>query len=103
MVCQALAQWCGYQPVPPAPGAQGSSYSAAIATMSDVLDLLASRYWMQNDHDALQASLSEPQPALAFDRLRKNYPDRHELEGTRISGAIAPQWQPLLSLLGVSG
>ncbi|MDF1629390.1 MAG: 4-phosphoerythronate dehydrogenase [Alcanivoracaceae bacterium] len=103
MVCQALARWCGYQPVPSAPRAQPSSYSAAITTLSDVLDLLVSRYRMQDDHDALQASLSEAQSALAFDRLRKNYPDRHELEGTRVSGAIAPQWQPLLSLLGVSG
>ncbi|MCC1497139.1 4-phosphoerythronate dehydrogenase [Alcanivorax sp. 1008] len=103
MVCQALAQWCGHQSVPPEPQAQATSYSAAIATVSDLFDLLVSRYRMEDDHNALQASLSEVQPALAFDRLRKNYPDRHELDGTRVSGAIAPQWQPLLSLLGVSG
>lgn len=102
MVCRALAQWCAHQPEPTAPVVQQSVYDGTVEQLPDLLALLVSRYSMRADHQALGASLTEPQAAKAFDRLRKNYPDRHELDGTRITGAIAPRWQPLLSLLGVS-
>jgi erythronate-4-phosphate dehydrogenase len=103
MVCTALADWYGCQPAPPMPDLLASEYSGGIEQLPDLLELLTSRYRILADHDALRASLLEVQPALAFDRLRKNYPHRHELGGTRVSGPIAPRWQPVLNLLGVSG
>ncbi|MEE4251306.1 MAG: 4-phosphoerythronate dehydrogenase, partial [Alcanivoracaceae bacterium] len=100
MVYRALAEWCGCQPTVPQPHSPESDYAGDIKDLSDLLELLRSRYSMRADHNALQASLSDGQPALAFDRLRKNYPDRHELGGTRVRGTVAPRWRPLLSLLG---
>ena len=103
MVCRALAQWCDYQPVPAEPRSPASDYAGGVEVLADLLQLLTSRYRIQADHDALQASLSAANPVQAFDGLRKSYPDRHELDGTRVTGAVAAPWRPVLSLLGVSG
>lgn len=102
MVYQALTQWCAWPSSLAEPTPQASVYDGNIDTLAEVLALLQSRYAMQADHQRLQASLSATQPAQEFDQLRKHYPPRHELAGTVVSGNVAPEWQALLSALGVT-
>jgi len=47
--------------------------------------LIQERYDIWQDHRLLRASLEEPEPAVAFDRLRKEYRVRRELAGTTVS------------------
>lgn len=74
----------------------------SVENVGDMLALLRSRYDLRSDYDALRAALEEPDPAAAFDALRKNYPVRHECAGLRVQGRVAESWQPLLSALGVT-
>ena len=74
----------------------------AVENLEDMLTLLRSRYDLRRDHDALRAALDEPDPAAAFDTLRKNYPVRHECAGLRVQGRVAEVWLPLLSALEVT-
>ncbi len=74
----------------------------SVENVGDMLALLRSRYDLRRDHDALRAALEEPDPAAAFDALRKNYPVRHECAGLRVQGRVGEAWRPLLSALGVT-
>ncbi|MBI2380015.1 MAG: 4-phosphoerythronate dehydrogenase [Gammaproteobacteria bacterium] len=46
-------------------------------------------YDPRRDDADLRASLAEPEPALAFDRLRKNYPPRREFPALEVQGVAA--------------
>lgn len=52
------------------------------------------------DDAALRASLAEPDPAQAFDRLRRDYPSRFEFASCTITGLVRPEWRATLSALG---
>lgn len=54
---------------------------------------------VRDDAD-LRASLAESSPALAFDRLRRDYPPRFEFASCTITGLQQPGWRAALRALG---
>ncbi|WP_111656914.1 4-phosphoerythronate dehydrogenase [Isoalcanivorax indicus] len=106
MVYQALCEHLG---VPPAVSSQiepaPMRWQAGVTGPEDVLALLRQRWDMRDTHAALAAVLAEDDPegkAAGFDRLRRQFPVRHELAGVTVEGLVAPRWQPLLAALGVT-
>lgn len=81
--------------------APARQWHAPVQTAADVLALLRSQYCLKEDHQALEKSLSEKNPAQAFDRLRREYGQRYELAGMQCIQQVDQCWQPLLTLLGV--
>ena len=73
-----------------------------MSSEDDLLSLLQAAYDLREDHRRLGDSLEQADPAAAFDRLRKDYPLRHELHHWQPRGAVDPQWQPILSRLFVT-
>lgn len=76
-------------------------WSKPVQQLVDVLALVRSQYCMEADHDQLQKSLSQKNPAQAFDRLRREYGQRYELSGITCEAAVDARWMPLLTQLGV--
>lgn len=76
-------------------------WSADIQSLEEVSQLLQAYYPMVDDFKRLQKSLSAKNSAQAFDDLRRDYGQRFELAGVVCEGEVAPQWQPLFSLLGI--
>src|SRR5699024_4754071 len=76
-------------------------WAVPVESLADVLSLLRSQYHMEQDHRALAKSLSEDNPAQAFDQLRREYSQRYELAGLECVQPVNQRWQPLLTLLGV--
>lgn len=101
MVLQGLHGWLDRHDIGSEPQSVESEWSQPVAGLADLLALLRSRYRLADDHDGLATSLQEPDPGKAFDLLRKQYPQRHEMRGTTVSGAVSPSLLALLSELGV--
>jgi erythronate-4-phosphate dehydrogenase len=102
MVLQGLRRWLGQDDVGSEPDPLQSGWLQPVSGLADLLALLRSRYRLADDHQALAASLSEPEPGKAFDLLRKQYPQRHEMRGAVVRAPVAASLLPLLSVLGVS-
>ncbi len=102
MVLQGLHRWLARDDVDLEPQAVHSEWSQPVAGLTELLALLRSRYRLADDHDDLAVSLLEPDPGMAFDLLRKHYPQRHEMRGITVSGAVSPSLLALLSELGVA-
>ena len=66
---------------------------------SQLLALLRYAHRLPEDDQRLRRSLRESDPGAAFDRLRKQYPPRHELHHWRHQGKVAPPLRALVSLL----
>jgi erythronate-4-phosphate dehydrogenase len=64
--------------------------NTAVTQIPDDWDFLRrcvdAAYDLRGDDRRLRASLSEPDPGKAFDRLRREYPVRHEFSAYRITG-----------------
>ncbi|HIL22295.1 MAG TPA: 4-phosphoerythronate dehydrogenase, partial [Alcanivorax sp.] len=56
-------------------------------------------YRLDDDYRRLGDSLTEAAPAAAFDRLRKQYPVRHELHHWQHDGPVADAWAAIISRL----
>lgn len=82
--------------------APGVLWPYDIESDAALLALLAGRYDLGVDHRHLQDSLSEQNPAEAFDQLRKQYAGRNELSGVAIAGVVSGAYRPVLSYLGVT-
>lgn len=98
---QAFCEWQGLpveqaSVVPPE-----ATIRQSVENVEDMLALLRGRYDLRRDHNALHAALEEPDPAAAFDALRKNYPVRHECAGLQVQGRVTESWRSLLNVLGV--
>lgn len=102
MVLQGLRGWLGQHDIGAEPGPVSSEWLQPVTGLTDLLALLRSRYRLADDHDALAASLLEPEPGKAFDLLRKQYPQRHEMRGAVVRAPVRASLLPLLSELGVS-
>lgn len=81
-------------PVLPCP--VGDSLPAVIATLARAVCNV------ERDDAALRASVGEPEPAQAFDRLRRDYPPRPEFPSCTISGPVPQAWEEVLRALGFS-
>ena len=92
----AGAGWSGpgLPPGPRLPCPQTDSLIEAVA------ELTASVCDVTRDDAALRASLSEADPAGAFDRLRRTYPPRFEFSSCTIEGPVPPALRPGLAALG---
>jgi erythronate-4-phosphate dehydrogenase len=99
---QAFCEWQGLSGDPASVVPPEADIRQSVGNPQDLLALLRSRYDVRNDHGALRAALDAPDPAAAFDGLRKNYPVRHECAGLRVRGRVTEAWRPLLSALGVT-
>lgn len=89
----ALPEW-------PAPASDILSWPAG-ADLSDeafLADCARAAYDIAGDDRRLRAALDEPDPGAAFDRLRKQYPARHEFHRYRVTG-IPDQKRGLMSRL----
>lgn len=99
MLYQSLGRWLGESlDMPPLP--EAGSLALTINGWPSILHLLRQLYRIEEDHQRLEASLASVDAALAFDRLRKDYPLRHEVGAWRLEGVRPPAWQALLGLLG---
>jgi erythronate-4-phosphate dehydrogenase len=63
---------------------------------------IAAAYDISFDDARLRAALREADPGKAFDRLRREYPVRHEFASYRITG-IPPEKRELRSRLSALG
>ena len=87
-----------------------------VESMQDLLALLRVAYRPEEDHRLLReamrlppeeesrewtAPLTDVTRGANFDQLRKTYRVRYETAGLRVTGAVAPVWQTVLSRLGV--
>lgn len=106
MVCAALCRHFGLpapaplqsllagvpDPAPLAPAGEGEA--ARLAS------LLRQACPLDRDDAALRASLDAPDPAAAFDALRRHYPPRREFSAHRVALAADDPLRPLLAALG---
>ncbi len=99
-VIAAFQAWRGAQaeesPVP----AEVGIFDGDVCDEAGLLALLQSRYRLLDDHLRLQ-QLVDKGDLAGFDRLRKEYPVRHELAGVRVRGQVSEAFRPLLTQLGV--
>ena len=75
----------------------------SVASEEDLLKVLKIAYQLSEDHRRLGDSLASADPGKAFDRLRKEYPLRHELHDWHYQGDIAAPWQPIMRRLFAPG
>lgn len=102
MLHGALCDWLQVAPAARANVLSKPFMDLPVSSEDDLLSLLQAAYDLREDHRRLGDSLEQADPAAAFDRLRKDYPLRHELHHWQPRGAVDPQWQPILSRLFVT-
>ncbi|WP_370203105.1 DUF3410 domain-containing protein, partial [Alloalcanivorax venustensis] len=99
MLYEAWCRWMG-EPAPAAPAvAERRTLALDVEDESQLLALLRYAHRLPEDDQRLRRSLRESDPGTAFDRLRKQYPPRHELHHWRHQGKVAPSLRALVSLL----
>lgn len=106
MVHEAYCRFAGIVPTVALSTLDLPKGPALACPQADTLSRLLARLSGQlcevvRDDTALRASLAEPDPALAFDRLRRDYPPRFEFASCTISGSVRPEWRAALSALGL--
>lgn len=73
------------------------------ASLPDLVATLAMQLCrVERDDAALRASVAEADPAMAFDRLRRDYPSRCEFPSCTLTGPVPPAWAHGLRALGFS-
>lgn len=82
----------------PQPAVRKVEVTAAVMP----LDLIRMRYDPFRDDRALRQTLhmNAVDQALAFDRLRKNYPQRREFSSLTVCGALSPEQRQMIGALG---
>ena len=100
MVLAALAEAAGRGWRLPWPSGPQRQLHSRVLTAADLLALLRSEYQPERDGQALAASLAAADPGLAFDGLRREYPERHELGGSSVA-AVSDDLAAVLRRLGV--
>lgn len=101
MLYDAFRQWQGLQPAPARVTPPREAVEQPLRAPGDILALLRRRYDLRQDHRALAKSLREARPGAAFDRMRRDYPLRHECAGLVVTGSVDAGWRKLLDELGV--
>jgi len=99
MLYQAWCQWRGAAPTSAPEQGTRRLLSQDVNDESQLLALLRHAYRLHEDDQRLRRSLRESDPGSAFDRLRKQYPPRHELHHWRHQGRVAAPFAGLVSLL----
>lgn len=99
MLYQAFCRWQGHTDTMARSSAGGGVLEKDVHRDGDLLALLQHAYRLEQDSQRLGLSLSEEDPAKAFDALRKHYPERHELHHWRHQGDIGENWLEIMRLL----
>ena len=99
MLHQAWCRWRGESAPEMAPPTEGAELDAPVHDEADLLALLRRAYRLHEDDARLREAVRAPDPGVAFDTLRKNYPPRHELLYWRHRGDVAAPFKPLVSRL----
>ena len=99
MLYDAVCEWSGRKAVAEPAGADAPMLRQAVESDADLLALLQAAYRLEDDYQRLGDSLNEAAPAAAFDRLRKQYPVRHELHHWQHEGPVADTWAAIISRL----
>ena len=99
MLYLAFCDWLGVTAAPAPQAERNGIIRQAVANEEDLLRVLQVAYRLAVDHQALGNSLGAAEPATAFDRLRKEYPVRHELHDWFHQGEIAAPWQRIMRRL----
>ena len=99
MLYDAVCEWAGWEAVAETAGADAPVLRQSVASDADLLALLQAAYRLDDDYRRLGNSLNEAAPAAAFDRLRKQYPVRHELHHWQYDGPVADAWAAIISRL----
>ncbi len=89
-----------YDLAPPEDGAGAPPREPIILTPADtdsalLRQLLTARYVIGDDDRALRNAVATADHwamSEAFDRLRRDYPERRELRGSTVTGALLPPW-----------
>jgi erythronate-4-phosphate dehydrogenase len=99
MLYDAVCEWSGREAVTESGGADASVLRQPVTSNEDLLALLQKAYRLKDDYRRLGDSLHEAAPDAAFDRLRKQYPVRHELHHWQHDGPVADAWTAVVSRL----
>ena len=99
MLYRAFCDWLDVTAQPAPISAGNEIITQPVASEEDLLRVLQIAYRLSEDHRRLGDSLASADPGKAFDRLRKEYPLRHELHDWRYQGDITAPWQPIMRRL----
>lgn len=102
MVLAALHEWLGHGAWSESVPETEADYAEDVKSEAGLLSLLQRRYRLDDDHRRLGEVIIAADPAAGFDRLRRQYPPRHELSGLRLSGTVSEPLVQVLKQLGVS-
>ena len=99
MLYQAFCDWLNVEAEPAPVSASNKIIQRPVANEDDLLRVLQVAYRLSEDHQRLGDSLTSAEPGKAFDRLRKEYPVRHELHDWLYQGDIGAPWQGIMRRL----
>lgn len=99
MVYRAFCEWLDIPPVERAVSADRPVLEQHVGSQRELLALLQKAYQLPEDHRRLKASMADPNPAQAFDQLRKQYPLRQEMHRWNWQGKASGPFQGILSEL----
>lgn len=99
MLYQAFCDWLDVQPEPAPMLASNEIIEQPVANEDDLLRVLQMAYRLSEDHRRLGESLASEDPGRAFDRLRKEYPVRHELHDWQYQANVDAPWQAIMRRL----
>ena len=99
MLYGAFCDWLGVVAERAPVSARNQVIEQSVANEGDLLSVLQTAYRLSEDHQRLGDSLSEEDPGRAFDRLRKQYPVRHELHDWQYQGSVEAPWQAIMRRL----
>ncbi|MGS2722240.1 4-phosphoerythronate dehydrogenase [Porticoccus sp. GXU_MW_L64] len=80
MVRDAFLRWCGKAPV--LESGQGDTLEISATSIGDAVSQVCN---IDADDRRMREQIAEPNPVVAFDRLRKEYPQRHEFHCYRLA------------------
>ena len=98
-LCAYLGQAADAAVLPESPSMQ---IKGGILGAPDMLALLRQRWDMRETHAALAAVVAGDEGRAGFDRLRREFPERHEVAGVEIRGEVHGSWASVLTALGAT-
>ncbi|MBZ2187522.1 4-phosphoerythronate dehydrogenase [Alcanivorax sp. JB21] len=103
-LCAHLGQAADAAVLPESPSMQikAMQIKGGIHGAPDMLALLRQRWDMRDTHAALAAVVAGDEGRAGFDRLRREFPARHEVAGVEIRGEVHGSWASVLTALGAT-